>query len=150
MEEKVIDGPFMKWTHRSSDLRFFFIFVLGCLLACIAVVAFIEIVTRGLHLVGGLITISVLLTIAHVLASILIFNDAKNRGMEAPAIWILLVFVLSILSIIIYLSVRPRGNLEICPRCKNNKLDRLYICPHCKVPERLIMADRKILKSIEN
>jgi putative component of membrane protein insertase Oxa1/YidC/SpoIIIJ protein YidD len=60
-----------------------------------------------------------------------VVRDAKNRGVESPILWMLLVFVLSLLGLIIYLLSRPGGNLVACEHCGNKKLQYARLCPHC-------------------
>jgi ammonia channel protein AmtB len=58
-------------------------------------------------------------------------KDAKNRGMDNAVVWMLLVMLTGIIGLIIYLLVRPQGNLIVCPNCKNKRLQVSAKCPHC-------------------
>ena len=60
-----------------------------------------------------------------------VVRDAKNRGVESPILWMLLVFVLSFLGLVIYLLSRPGGNLVACEHCGHKKLQYARLCPHC-------------------
>jgi len=58
-------------------------------------------------------------------------RDAKARGMDSAAIWMILVMFTSVLGLIIYLFSRPQGELIQCPHCRNKRLLASAICPHC-------------------
>ena len=58
-------------------------------------------------------------------------RDAKARGMDGAAIWMLLVFFTGFLGLIIYLFSRPGGNLVRCNHCPNMRLQAARSCPHC-------------------
>jgi hypothetical protein len=81
---------------------------------------------------GVTIVIPIILFIISVALLIWVARDAKNRGMDNPALWMLVVFFLNILGLIIYLFSRPSGKLVQCENCKNRKLESLKSCPHCR------------------
>jgi hypothetical protein len=58
-------------------------------------------------------------------------RDAKARGMDSAVLWMLLVFFTNIIGLIVYLLVRPQGNLVVCPNCGNKRLQASVRCPHC-------------------
>lgn len=58
-------------------------------------------------------------------------RDAKTRGMDGAAIWMLLVFFTGIFGLLIYLLSRPKGYLVNCPSCGNSRLAAARVCPHC-------------------
>jgi hypothetical protein len=58
-------------------------------------------------------------------------RDAKARGMDGAAIWMLLVFFTGIFGLLIYLFSRPNGYLVNCNRCGNKRLTAARVCPHC-------------------
>ena len=58
-------------------------------------------------------------------------RDAKSRGMDSSALWMLLVMFTGFIGLIIYFLSRPQGNLVQCPHCKNKKLEAAAKCPHC-------------------
>ena len=58
-------------------------------------------------------------------------RDAKSRGMDSAVLWMLLVFFTNIVGLIVYLLVRPQGNLVQCPNCGNKRLQASVKCPHC-------------------
>lgn len=60
-----------------------------------------------------------------------VVKDAKNRGLENPVLWLLLVLITHLLGLLIYLLTRPRGNLVECENCRNQKLQYARTCPHC-------------------
>lgn len=61
-------------------------------------------------------------------------RDAKNRGMDSPVLWMILVFFTSVIGLIIYIFSRPQGELRECPHCKNKRLAVSAKCPHCGNP----------------
>ncbi len=58
-------------------------------------------------------------------------KDAKNRGMENPVLWMILVMFTGIIGLVIYLCTRPSGILVPCARCANKRLPVSATCPHC-------------------
>ena len=58
-------------------------------------------------------------------------RDAKARGMDNAALWMLVVFFLNLIGLLIYVLSRPRGNLYPCPNCGNKRLQASVKCPHC-------------------
>jgi ribosomal protein S27E len=58
-------------------------------------------------------------------------RDAKARGMDSAVLWMLLVFFTNLIGLIVYLLVRPQGNLVVCPNCGNKRLQTSVRCPHC-------------------
>ncbi len=59
-----------------------------------------------------------------------VVRDASKRG-KSGTFWGLLTFFLGIIGLIIYLLVRPGGNLVSCNFCGKQKLETLPQCPHC-------------------
>ena len=58
-------------------------------------------------------------------------RDAKARGMDSAILWMLLVMFTGIIGLVIYLFVRPQGNMMQCPNCQNKRLQASVKCPHC-------------------
>lgn len=58
-------------------------------------------------------------------------RDAKSRGMDSAALWMLLVMFTGFIGLIIYLFSRPQGNLIQCTHCQNKRLQVSAKCPHC-------------------
>jgi hypothetical protein len=59
------------------------------------------------------------------------YKDARARGDQNAAIWLILIFFAHLLGFVIYILARPKGTLLPCPNCRNNKLETLAKCPHC-------------------
>ncbi len=59
------------------------------------------------------------------------FKDAKARGDQNAILWPILIFFLSIVGLIIYLVVRPKGDMSPCGGCHQQRLSTLTKCPHC-------------------
>jgi hypothetical protein len=58
-------------------------------------------------------------------------RDAKNRGMDNPVLWMILVMFTGIIGLVVYLFVRPPGSLVSCAHCANKRLPVSAKCPHC-------------------
>src|ERR1051325_6068756 len=58
-------------------------------------------------------------------------KDAKNRGMDSPVIWMILVLFTGLIGLIIYILTRPKGDLVVCPHCQNKRMQVSAKCPHC-------------------
>ena len=58
-------------------------------------------------------------------------RDAKSRGMDNSILWMILVMLTGLIGLIIYLCVRPQGNLVACAQCQNERLPVSAKCPHC-------------------
>jgi magnesium-transporting ATPase (P-type) len=58
-------------------------------------------------------------------------RDAKNRGVDNPVVWMVLVLITGVIGLVIYLAVRPSGNLVQFEHCPNKKLQYAKACPHC-------------------
>jgi Mn2+/Fe2+ NRAMP family transporter len=58
-------------------------------------------------------------------------RDAKNRSMDNSILWMVLVMITGLIGLIIYLCVRPAGNLVPCPHCNNKRMQVSTTCPHC-------------------
>jgi len=89
----------------------------------------------GLAACGGCLSIWIILVVALIAMGIAILvwvqKDAKNRGMDNPILWMILVFFTSWLGLLIYVLSRPKGKLVQCPNCKGKRLEVLNKCPHC-------------------
>ena len=59
------------------------------------------------------------------------FKDAKARGDQNAALWIILIFFLHWIGFVVYMIARPKGDLVPCPQCKQKKMQPLVKCPHC-------------------
>jgi putative membrane protein insertion efficiency factor len=59
------------------------------------------------------------------------FKDSKARGDQNAVLWIVLLLFTNIVGFVIYLCVRPKGDLIPCPNCHQNMLETLTKCPHC-------------------
>lgn len=72
-----------------------------------------------------------LLLLVHVVIAIWAVNDAKNRGMDSPALWVFIILIFPIIGPIIYAAVRPSGVIDYCSHCQNRRMESLKRCPHC-------------------
>jgi hypothetical protein len=61
-------------------------------------------------------------------------RDAKSRGMDGAAMWMILVMVTGVVGLIIYILSRPKGELAECGTCHNKRLQASAKCPHCGNP----------------
>lgn len=110
---------------------------MGMILLLLSGVAFAQqkFETQDAVACGGITVIIILAIVVPIIISIAflvwVAKDAKNRGMDSPVIWMIVVFFLNIFGLIIYLFVRPKGQIIQCPQCKNKKLQAITKCPHC-------------------
>jgi cytochrome bd-type quinol oxidase subunit 2 len=58
-------------------------------------------------------------------------RDAKSRGMDNSILWMVLVMITGLVGLIIYILVRPQGNLVPCAHCKMKRMPVSAKCPHC-------------------
>ena len=81
----------------------------------------------------GCIAFLVALGICIALA-IWVYRDAKSRGMDNAVLLTIVTMITGILGLIIYLLMRPKGNLVPCPSCQKKRLEGSAKCPHCGNP----------------
>jgi len=60
-----------------------------------------------------------------------VYKDSKARGDQNAVLWIVLLLFTNIIGLVIYLVVRPKGDLFPCPSCHQKKLEIVARCPHC-------------------
>jgi len=58
-------------------------------------------------------------------------KDAKNRNMDSPVLWMILIVFTGLIGLIVYLLTRPKGDLIVCPHCGNKRMQVSAKCPHC-------------------
>ncbi|MEP6822839.1 MAG: hypothetical protein ABI946_10865 [Chthoniobacterales bacterium] len=63
-----------------------------------------------------------------------VYRDAKSRGMDNAVLLTIVTAVTGLLGVIIYLLMRPKGNLVPCPSCQKKRLEGSAKCPHCGNP----------------
>jgi hypothetical protein len=61
-------------------------------------------------------------------------NDATARGMENPVLWMVIVLLTSWVGLIIYLLMRPKGEVVVCASCGKKRMQGLPKCPSCGNP----------------
>ena len=87
----------------------------------------------GATCIIGIIASAVYLAIK-IFCMIWAFKDAKARGDQNAILWPLMIFFLTpIIGMVVYLLVRPKGELIPCPGCHQSRLESLTKCPHCNV-----------------
>jgi uncharacterized membrane protein YhaH (DUF805 family) len=84
----------------------------------------------GVACCGTFFFLIVAVVVVNVALLVWVARDAKARGMDGAAIWMLLVFFTGIFGLLIYLFSRPNGYLVNC-RCGNKRLGAARACPHC-------------------
>jgi hypothetical protein len=67
----------------------------------------------------------------NIVLMIWVVRDAKNRGMDTPVLWLLIILLVGPIGFIIYFFARPGGELVRCPHCQNKRLQVSAKCPHC-------------------
>ena len=63
-----------------------------------------------------------------------VYKDAKSRGMDNAVLLTIVTAITGLLGLIIYLLMRPKGNLVPCPSCQKKRLEGSAKCPHCGNP----------------
>jgi len=58
-------------------------------------------------------------------------GDARARGMDGSFFWMAFVACTLFGGLLIYLMVRPAGNVVPCSTCENKRLEVSALCPHC-------------------
>jgi hypothetical protein len=79
-----------------------------------------------------MIIIAVASTVVWVLVAIWAAKDAKARGMDNSALWVVLILFTGLIGLIIYLVTRPSGELVLCEECGSKRLRESRRCPHCR------------------
>ena len=84
-----------------------------------------------LFIVIAAILVPIVILIFVIIALVYVAKDSKNRGMDSPVLWVLLVIFLGLIGLIIYFIVRPGGALKNCRHCGGLMLETAVVCPHC-------------------
>ncbi len=63
-----------------------------------------------------------------------VYKDAKSRGMDNAVLLTIVTVITGVLGLVIYLLMRPKGNLVPCPSCQKKRLEGSAKCPHCGNP----------------
>ncbi len=79
-----------------------------------------------------MIGVSIVATVIWVFVAIWAAKDAKARGMDNSALWIVLILFTGLIGLIIYLVSRPSGELVLCEECGSKRLRESRRCPHCR------------------
>lgn len=85
----------------------------------------------GLACCGSFLFLIVAWFVVGIVLLVWVARDAKARGMDGAAIWMLLVLVTGFFGLIIYIFARPSGELVQCIHCGNKRLAAARACPHC-------------------
>jgi hypothetical protein len=89
----------------------------------------------GVALMLFFVLVFVVLPILYVVSVVLLLawvaKDAKNRGIDGGAVWVIVLFFTHWIGLLVYLASRPSGHLVVCKRCHNKKLNYVLSCPHC-------------------
>lgn len=79
--------------------------------------------------IGGLIGLAIWIFLV-----VYVYKDAKARGMDNAVLLTIVTAITGLLGLIIYLLMRPKGNLVPCPSCQKKRLEGSAKCPHCGNP----------------
>jgi len=80
---------------------------------------------------GTFLFIIIAVIVLNIALLVWVARDAKSRGMDSSALWMMLVMFTGLIGLIIYIFSRPQGNLIQCPQCQNKRLQVSAKCPHC-------------------
>lgn len=78
---------------------------------------------------GAMMLIPIVFVVLGIFYMVWVAKDAKSRGMENPILWMLL--AVTWVGLIVYLLVRPKGQLVDCKNCGGKRLETSATCPHC-------------------
>ena len=94
------------------------------------------------------LAVSVAVVMIGVAAGIVVYRDARMRDYY-PIVWGLLFPLVAIFGLggpsalvlmpvagLIYVLVRPKGKMSVCPHCSRPSLDWLAFCPLCTKPKK--------------
>jgi len=82
----------------------------------------------------GAIAVFVILIAINIAILLWVKNDATARGMENPVLWLIIVFFTGLVGLVIYILVRPKGELVVCASCGKKRMQGLPKCPSCGNP----------------
>jgi hypothetical protein len=80
---------------------------------------------------GAILVETVIVAIGYVALLVWVASDARARGMEGAFLWMALVAFTLFIGLLIYVMVRPVGNVATCSTCENRRLQVSALCPHC-------------------
>jgi hypothetical protein len=80
---------------------------------------------------GFLCVLAFAYLVLEILLLVWVARDARNRGVDGGAVWVLIILVTGLLGLIIYVAARPHGMLRRCDICGNKRLVHAKLCPHC-------------------
>lgn len=94
-------------------------------------------VAAGCAGVSAMCIVAILISLVgfavEVFLMIFAYKDAKARGDQNAVLWIVLIFFLHLIGFVVYMIVRPKGDLSPCGNCHNKRMTTLLKCPHCGV-----------------
>ena len=76
--------------------------------------------------IGGLVALAIWIFLV-----LYVYRDAKARGMDNAVLLTIITAITGLLGLIIYLLMRPKGNLVACASCGKKRLEGSTKCPHC-------------------
>lgn len=82
----------------------------------------------------GAVVVMVGVLVVNVLILMWVKKDAEARGMENPLLWVIIVLFTGLIGLIIYLLVRPKGEMAVCASCGKKRMQGLAKCPSCGNP----------------
>lgn len=80
---------------------------------------------------GIMILIPIAFLVLNIYLLIWVNKDAKARGLDNAVVWMIVVFLFSLLGLLIYILSRPKGELVACSSCGNKRLEASATCPTC-------------------
>ena len=83
----------------------------------------------GCGCIAGLIGLAI-----WVFLIVYVYRDSKARGMDNAILLTVVTAITGLLGLLIYLLMRPKGNLVPCPSCQKKRLEGSAKCPHCGNP----------------
>ena len=82
----------------------------------------------------GAIAFLVIILAINVAILLWVKNDATARGMDNPMLWMIIVLFTGLIGLVIYIVVRPKGEVVVCASCGKKRMQGLPKCPSCGNP----------------
>jgi len=68
----------------------------------------------------------------HICLMVWVARDCKARGQREMVGWLILLALTGLIGLIVYLCVRPDGQMMRCAKCGRRYMKSLEACPHCR------------------
>lgn len=87
-------------------------------------------------LLGISVVVMCVFLVIWICAAVWVGKQAKMRGMDNPALWVLIALMFPVVGWLVFALLMPSGLAVPCDICGNKKLETLLNCPHCGYPTK--------------